>query len=202
MERKAFQKKLGLASAATPEPASQTLTLAPPDDEGQAAEQRAEDAREQGYSESYEMIWNDEPLEPYTRARESLLVRLVSADAPCKPLEDLPVLLKYIEQQMEEREKRGQDSPPIILSNVVDFGDYLPTAAKLLFLCSYPPEVFDSWRGRPGFFIRQIENWTEAHIPPDRVEAACLLAQKIRYAHRQQMAIHQPNKHQHRDSGN
>ncbi len=151
---------------------------------------QAERKRREDYDSAREAVWNGEPLQPYSRARESLLVRLIELDVPSSDLDDLSYYAAHLDAYMAENPNAVRQS----IGELADLSSYLPTAAKLLFLCAHPAEAFDSLRGKPGKFIRAIEDWAEKNIRPEQIEEACWLAMRMRYAHRSVMAMHRPQK--------
>lgn len=175
------------------------MTTAPSDTpEALAAEAEAAQAREEIVAESASFIWLDIPLQPWSYARESQLARLIAIDVPAGDLDELPQL----QARLDELKAKDPTTADMTLADVADVATYVPTAAKLLFIACVPQHLWFHLRGKPAALIAEVEKWAEENIPPDQECEACVLAQKVRSAHLQIMAMRRPQRRGTRHEGN
>lgn len=169
-----------------PKPKTKTqpaLTLAPDDDEAAYASQQAAQ-RHQTWHAAGEMLWQGKQLQPWSRERDSLYVRLISLDESAYDLDNIP----KIQQRLQES---GEDGS---LQGVIDPLHYIEQAALVLYLASHQPEQWDHLRGKPPLFLRAANEWAETNIPLGQEWPAIHLALQIRTQHRALIPITTPGK--------
>lgn len=171
-----------------------TLTLSPHDDDTTSAQAAAR--REEAWRTRNDWSFKGQPLEKWSMARESLFVRLVDADAPGEALENISIYERHIERVRAEAEKEGKQAEvaSLTVDDLVNPLNLISAAAKVLYLASHKPEIWDRFRGRDasGRFLREIEEWAERMIPADEAWPAILLARDIRERHRDVIAVRRP----------
>ena len=176
-------------------PGSAAVSAPPAEDADEAFAATAAANRENLYDEVENAAWNGRLLEPFSAGRASLLARLVKADLPCADLDDLPLMdarLEALKTGLTDPEEIAAASSVTLGEVTGHFALYLPTAWKVLFLCSHRPEQFDHLRGSASAFLRAIESWAEQNVRPHQYQDACLLAQKLTSAHRSFVVIPRP----------
>lgn len=163
---------------------------------------RAEAEREKAWQEDGEAEWNGQRLQSWSRARETLLARLVAVDVPGGALEDLAAM----QARLDERKAQdpGNDAlQAATLEGFVNVMEYLPTAAKVLYLAAHEPQEWDHLRGvRVTVFLRAIEEWAETAIEPGAEWKAVMTAVNITTAHRQMVAMRRPTPGTRNHAGN
>lgn len=165
----------------------------PPAVDDPSAEFAAAAARESAFAAMFGRLWRGVSLLPWSKERDSLLTRLIACDLPGDSLADLPRVLEHAAGLRAKLLAQGVKEVPEV-DEVIDYGRYLPEAAKLLYLASHEPEAFQSLRARPALFISAIEEWSAANIGDDEVAAACVLAAEIRNGWRQFRPMVRPSR--------
>jgi len=161
-----------------------------PEDEAYAT--TAEHQREDAWQRDREWIWNDAPLQPWSRERESLFVRITDLDEASSGLDTVPLIIDRL---------KAKDAS-LSIEQVIDAHQFIEQAALVLYLASHLPEQWDSLRGRPSAFLRAANAWAEKAIPPGSEWPAIHQAVQMRSAHRQMIAIRRPSGHSGGSSGN
>lgn len=169
-------------------------------DENLAFAAQASVQREQAWDLAREPFFGELKLHPWSRERHLLVARLIAADVPAQPLEELRRARAYLEQRA--REEGVEDE--VSLSDVLALDPYVPTAEKVLFVAAHTPQEWAHLRGPSvGRFLAAISQWAEEAIPPALYEQACLTALQILTQHEQMIAMPQPSKRgKSRDLGN
>lgn len=162
-----------------------TPHLAPPPDETPAAAIQAEQAREKAWQAAKENTWQDKPLKPWTRERESLFVRLVDQDEAASGLSNIPIIMERLNTGRQINVELG-------IEQVLDAHQFIEQAALVLYLASHEPEQWDHLRGRPAAFLRAANAWAETNIPLGSEWPAIHQAVAMRSAHRQMIAVRKP----------
>ena len=176
--------------------------LAPESEDDVKHVAEAERARETTWAEDKERAWNGQPLLPWSRGRESLLARLVAADVPGGDLEDVPLIEGRLERRKEETPE-SEAVQALTIEGVINVLEYLPMAAKLLYLARHEPQQWDHLRGQHvAAFLRAIETWAETAIEPGQEWLAVRTAVEIKTAHRKMMAMRRPTPGARRHEGN
>ena len=134
--------------------------------------------RERAYASRHERQWRGVALQPWSRERDSILSRLIEADFPGESLEELLSYRDRYNTAAGEAEKVGETFPR--LSEMIDFGLYLPDAAKLLWIASHEAKDIAPWRARMAGLIAHVEAWSADNIADEEIEEACILAAEIR----------------------
>lgn len=165
-----------------------TALITPPED----ASTIAAISREKAWQADKEQTWNQKPLEPWTRERESLFIRITELDEATSGLESVPVIIQRLE---EKGSKLG-------IEQVINPHQFIEAASLVLFLASHKPEQWDHLRGRPAAFIRAANEWAEKNIPLGMEWPAIHQAVALRTAHQQMIAIRRPSAHSGGSSGN
>ena len=170
------------------------ITLSEQDDSTPA--QAAAARREEAWRTRDDWSFQGQPLEKWSMARESLFIRLVDADAPGEALENIQLYERHIERVRADAEKEGRlaEVAALSINDLVSPMNLISAAAKVLYLASHKPEIWDRFRGRDasGRFLREIEEWAERVIEPQECWAAILLARDLRERHRDVIAVRRP----------
>lgn len=181
-------------------PVASPLPLAPEDE---AYATTAELQREATWQRDGEWIWNDKPLQPWSRERESLFVRLAENDEGNRSLDDLALMQARLDANHVESLKKDKKARRYLVQEVADPMLFIEQAAVLLYLASHEPEQWDHLRGRPAALLRTATAWAEIAIALGDEWPAIFLAAQIRIAHRALIAIRRPSPGGHRsDEGN
>lgn len=167
-------------------PVAPPLPLAPEDE---ASATSAELQRESAWQRDGEWIWNDQPLQPWSRERESLFTRLIENDEGNRSLDDLALM----QARLDALVKKDKQAKAYQVRDIADPMLFIEQASLLLYLASHQPESWDHLRGRPAAFLRAATAWAETAIAPGSEWDAILLAAQIRTAHRALIAIRRPS---------
>jgi hypothetical protein len=156
----------------SPSPAqpSPSLELAEPDASPEAA---ADQLRQQAWHTAETHHWGSIILNPWSRQRESLFVRLIEHDETTTGLDSLPLLTARL------AEKESQVTIETLLSPML----FIEQAALALYLAAHQPNQWDHLRGRPAAFLRAANDWAEQHIPAADEWSAIHLAVTLRTQH-------------------
>jgi len=145
-------------------------TLAPEDIAPGAA---ADQLRQQAWHTADSHTWAGIPLQPWSRQRESLFVRLIEHDETTTGLDSLPLLTARL------AEKGSTVTIETLLSPML----FIEQAALVLYLAAHQPNQWDHLRGRPAAFLRAANEWSEKHIPAGDEWPAIHLAVLLRTQH-------------------
>ena len=145
-------------------------SLAPPDTTPEA---HAEATRQTAWHTADSHIWAGIALQPWSRQRESLFVRLIEHDETTTGLDSLPLLTARL------AEKESQVTIETLLSPML----FIEQAALALYLAAHTPNQWDNLRGRPAAFLRAANEWAEQHILAGDEWPAIHLAVTLRTQH-------------------
>jgi hypothetical protein len=145
-------------------------TLAPPDTSPEAA---ADQLRQQAWHTADQHAWAGIPLQPWSRQRESLFIRIIEHDETTTGLDSIPLLTARL------AEKGSTVTIETLLSPML----FIEQAALVLYLAAHTPNQWDHLRGRPATFLRAANDWAEQRIPAGDEWSAIHLAVTLRTQH-------------------
>lgn len=142
--------------------------------------------------------WHDLTLHPWSRLRSLLYGQLV--DIASKSADTLDSLANYRLEHIEMVESKikklldANDITATDAATLIEWQNYLPNAAKLLWLAAHEPQDWQSFRASPSAWLREIESWMLDHIATHEAESACRLALQILTAHHELETLPRPEK--------
>lgn len=163
-----------------------------PDESAEAFAHQQEQARENAWAVREETLWNDQPLQPWSRERDALFVRLSEKDEGGYDLAFIPRMIALLQSQAK----------PTTIEQSIDPLLYIEQASLVLFLASHQPEAWDHLRGRRPAFLRAANEWAEVNIRLGQEWQAIHTAVSLITGHRQMIAIRRPSAGAGGSSGN
>jgi hypothetical protein len=138
--------------------------------------QQQEMAREQVWQRAFDGTWNGKVLQPWSRARESLFLRLTDNEEGRDHLDDLPLMQIRLDALLKEK----QEAQIYKLRDVTNALLYIEQVALVLFLATRKPEQWDYLRGNKAAFLRAASDWAEAEIADGKEWDAIECVQALR----------------------
>lgn len=169
-------------------------------------EQAAADARAAALErDTLGHFWRGQTLEKWTARREILFLALEShalksgdlIESAANHLDYLSVLEARV---TELAAGAGDDAPDP--RTLIDWHRFLPAAGRVLWLAHHTAADWHHLRADPAAWLRQIEEWSDAHIADAEIEPAVRLAHLLRTEHRQFITLPRPEKQSRTDAGN
>ena len=149
-----------------------------------APETAAAQLRQQAWATADTHTWAGIPLQPWSRERESLFVRLIEHDETTTGLDALPQLTARL------AEKETTVTIETLLSSML----FIEQAGLVLYLAAHKPNQWDHLRGRPATFLRAANDWAEKHIPAGNEWLAIHLAVTLRTQHHAVIPMRPPSR--------